>query len=176
MKIAIVWGGALLLAVSAQADIYTASMDQARRAVSKTEAASNQNPDGQPPSQPAAPAQPMNPELAATLQNIANLRTDLGNLDPAKSPAARGTKAPPEKIAKLALDLQTAVAGKAALRAHYQKLAQYLHAVFNGSHLTPVQFQMISDDMEQILENNGASYEATEAVLNDIKALARATK
>jgi hypothetical protein len=90
--------------------------------------------------------------------------------------AATGTKASADTIAKLIGDLQTAIAGKPALRTQYQKLAQYLHAVSNGAHLTPAQFQVISDDMERILENGGASYEAATYVIQDIKVLARETK
>jgi hypothetical protein len=189
MKTVVVLICALLLAGLTQAqDIYTASKRQARRAVANTEAASNQDPDAQQPQSAAqAPApQPMDPALAATLKNIASLRADLLSLNTNTPPsdaltndltaAASGTKPSADAVAKLAGDLQTAIAGKPALRAHYQKLAQYLHAVFNGSHLTPAQFQAISDDTEQILSNNGASYESTEAVVHDLKALFRATQ
>jgi hypothetical protein len=188
MKIIAVLGCALLLAGLARADIYTASMDQARRAVSKTEAASNQNPDGQPSQNrpPSQTPQPMDPALAATLKNIASLRVDLTSLDFTNPPsgaltndmaaAATGTKPPPEKIAQLFGDLQTAIAGKASVRAHFLQLAQFLHAVCNGSHLTPAQFQMVSDGVEQILDNAGASYETTLAVLHDLKAIYRATQ
>jgi len=180
---------AVCLESSAQVGIYNASINQAHRAVNATEAASNQNPDGEPPARGGAPAQapkPMDPVLAATLQNVASLAADLGKLDPNTPPAAaitndlisaaNGNKASAATIAKLVGDLQAAVGGKAAMRPSLKKLAQYLHALSNGAHLTPAQFQMISDNVEQILENGGASYESTTGVLNDIKLLARETK
>jgi hypothetical protein len=179
----------LLLARSAQAQaqgIYNASVNQARRAVANTEAASNRNPDDQSAGQGAPGAQPMSPALVATLKNIANLRADLKALNPTNpvpsaltndlAAAAGGIKAPVDKVAKLADDLQAAMAGKPALRAHYQNLAQDLHAVFNGSHLNPGQFQMVSDGMDRILDDGGSSYEARQAVLHDIKDIYRATQ
>jgi len=191
MKTAVVLGLVLSVALSlrAQQGIYNGAISQARRAVSKTEAASSQTPDDQQPSQsaPAAQApQPMSPALQATLQNIASLQTDLGKLDtntpPAESfsydliAAASGTKASPDTIARLAGDLSAAIAGKSSFHSSYKKLAQYLHALSNGAHLTAAQFQMISDDVEQILENGGATYESTSAVLTDIKHLDRETQ
>ena len=178
---------AVCLESSAQVGIYNASINQAHRAVNATEAASNQNPDGQPPSQGGAGAQaPMDPVLAATLQNIASLEADLRKLDPNSPPAAaitndlvsaaNGNKPSAATIAKLVGDLQAAVGGKASMRPSLKKLAQFLHALSNGAHLTPAQFQMISDGVEQILDNGGASYESTAGLLNDIKLLARETK
>jgi hypothetical protein len=174
---------------SAQVGIYNASINQAHRAVNATEAASNQNPDGEPPSQGGAQGQapkPMDPVLAATMQNIASLAADLGKLDPNTPPpasmtndlvsAANGNKPSAATIGKLIVDLQASVGGKASMRPSLRKLAQYLHALSNGAHLTPAQFQMISDNVEQILDNGGASYESTTGVLNDIKLLARETK
>lgn len=190
MKTVIVLGLVLGIAFPMRAQgVYNAAMNQARRAVSKTEAASNQNPDDQQSSQAASqsPAtQPMNPVLAATIQNIASLQADLGKLDTNTPPAeaftndltaaATGTKASPDTIAKLIGDLQTAVAGKSGIRPSYKKLAQYLHALSNGAHLTPAQFQTVSDAVEQILDDGGASYESTSAVLDDIKHLDRETQ
>ena len=189
MKTVIALSCALCLAnlAEAQVGIYNGAESAARRAVSKTEAAENQNPDAQPPpsAAPAAP-QPMNPVLAATLQNIASLRADLASLTtngPVSSAftndlmaASTGTKGSPETITKLATDLQAALAGNQAFRSSFQKLAQFLHAVSNGSHLTPEQFQTVSDTVEQILTNGGAPYQATSDVLDDLKHLARETK
>ena len=187
MKTVIVFSVVLRLTLATHAQNYGAAINQAHRAVTKTEAASNADPDAQ--SQAAAasqPAQPMDPALAATLQNISKLRADLNCLGTNSTPppaltndlmaAAVGTKASAETIAKLIGDLQAAVAGKPALRSHYIKLAQYLHAVSNGAHLSPAQFQAISDDVEKILGNAGVPYEATEALLEDLKHLARETK
>jgi hypothetical protein len=193
MKTVIVLGLALCVANFARAQgqgIYNASINQAHRAVNATEAASQRTDDSQSQAQGATPAQPApqpaNPVLAATLRNIANLKADLAALNTNTAPAAaltndlvaaaNGTKASADTIAKLIGDLQAAVAGKPALVSHYQKLAQYLHALSNGAHLTPTQFQAISDDLEHILENGGASYEATTYVIQDVKVLAGETK
>jgi len=173
----------------AQANPYNASLNQARRAVNQTEAASQRTDDSisQPPAAAPAPAPtPVNPVLAATMQNIANLKKDLAELNTNTPPtaaltndltaAATGTQPSPEIIAKLAGDLQAAIAGKPGLQPHYQKLAQYLHAVANGAHLAPDQFQTVSDNFQQILENGGAAYGPTFHVINDLKVLARETK
>jgi len=191
MKTLLVMGLALGLAnVTRAGDPYVAAMNQAHRAVNATEAASQRTDDSlsqpqtAPPAQPAP--QPMDPVLAATLQNIASLKTDLASLSTNAPPAAAltndlmaaatGTKPSADTIGKLAGDLQTAVAGNPGLKVYYPKLAQYLHAAANGAHLTPAQFQTISDDLQQILENGGASYEAATYVANDLKALDRETK
>jgi len=188
MKTVIVLGLALGVANMTRADIYNAAENQARRAVTATEAASartDESPNSSPAAPPAQPQQPMDPVLAATL-NIASLKADLAALNTNTPPAAamtndlvaaaNGTKASADTIAQLIGDLQAAVAGKPGLRTHYQKLAQYLHALSNGGHLTPAQFQAFSDDFEKILSYGGSSYEATTAVIQDLKVLARETK
>jgi uncharacterized phage infection (PIP) family protein YhgE len=179
---------ALTATLSLPAQNYYGAIDLAHRAVNKTEAASNQNPDAQPgQSAPRSQApQPMDPRLQATLESIASLRADLSQLETNAAPAAgltndlaaaaTGTKPSADTIARLAGDLQSAVAGKSALRAANQKFAQYLHAVANGGHLTAAQFQTVSDAVETILDNGGASYEATSAVLDDLKHLDRETQ
>jgi hypothetical protein len=187
MKIAVALIFSLGLTASAQQGIYNGAMNAAHRAVSKTEAASSQNPDGQPQTAQQAPAaQPMDPVLAATLQNIANLKADLENLGTNSEPspaftndllaASTGNKASADTVTKLATDLQAAIAGKIAFKASIPKLAANLHALSNGAHLTPAQFQMISDGIEQILEDGNASYGATTSVLADIKKLMQETK
>ena len=189
MKTVIVLGLALGVANMTRADIYNAAENQARRAVTATEASSartDESPNSSPAAPPAQPQQPMDPVLAATLKNIASLKADLAALNTNTPPAAamtndlvaaaNGTKASADTIAQLIGDLQAAVAGKPGLRTHYQKLAQYLHALSNGGHLTPAQFQAFSDDFEKILSYGGSSYEATTAVIQDLKVLARETK
>jgi len=128
----------------------------------------------------------MDPALAATLKNIAHLRADLIDLSTNATPgealtndlvaASTGTKPSADTVAKLIADLQAALKDKPALRGHFQTIAQYLHAAANGAHLTPAQFQMISDNLEKILEDAGAPYSATEDLLDDLKHLARETK
>lgn len=189
MKTVIVLSGLLALGLAAQAQNYGAAVNLAHKAVTKTENASNADPDMQPkayPSPPAQSTQPMDPALAATLQNIAHLRADLNYLSTNTAPsehltndllaAANGTKPSAETLAKVISDLSAALQDKPALRSHFQKIAQYLHATANGAHLTPAQFQMISDDLEKILQNGGAPYSATEDLLDDLKRLAKETK
>ena len=72
--------------------------------------------------------------------------------------------------------LATAFAGKEKLRAPQTKLAQYVHAVFNSSHLTTAQQQMIFDGVQKILNDGGASPDETANVVNDIKTIASETK
>jgi len=187
MKTVILLSGALGLALAASAQNYGMAINQAHRAVTKTENASSADPDAQP--QNAAPpqaAQPMDPALTATLQNIAHLRADLINLSTNSAPgealtndlmsASTGTKPSADTLAKVISDLQAVVKDKPSLRGHYQTIAQYLHATANGAHLTPAQFQMISDNLEKILEDAGAPYSATEDLLDDLKHLDRETK
>jgi len=188
MKTMIGLCAALSVALAASAQNYGAAINLAHKAVTKTEDASNANPDAQPQyAAPPAPApQPMDPALAAPLPNIASLRADLNFLSTNTAPsptltndlaaAAGGTKASPETVAKLIGDLQAAVNGKPELRSHFQKLAQYLHAASNGGHLTSAQFAVVSDDVEQILSNGGAPYAATQDFLDDLKHLVRETK
>jgi len=189
MKTMIVLSGVLGVALAASAQNYGMAINQAHKAVTKTENASNADPDNEitPREFPAPqPAQPMDPALAATLQNIAHLRADLVNLSTNATPgealtndlmtASTGTKPSADTVAKVISDLQAVVKDKPSLRGHYQTIAQYLHASANGAHLTPAQFQMISDNLEKILEDAGAPYSATEDLLDDLKHLARETK
>src|SRR2546430_543690 len=98
---------------------YNAAKRQARDAVTKTENASQgqaPQPSQPPPSTPPPAAQnpaPEDPRLAATLQNIADLRHDLDALSAGFGPksltndlatAAVGTKASTESVGKLAGD------------------------------------------------------------------------
>ena len=188
MKTWVALSGVISLALASSAQNYNAAINLAHKAVNKTEAAANADPDAQAQAGMARPqpAQPMDPALAATLQNIASLRADLNYLSTNSTPpaaltnhlaaAAGGTKASAETVAKLIGDLATAVHGKPALKRHFQKFAQYLHAAANGSHLTPPQFGMISESLEQILASNGVPFADSQAVLDDLKQLARETK
>jgi Mg2+ and Co2+ transporter CorA len=188
MKTVIVLSGVLGVALAASAQNYGAAINLAHKAVTKTENASNADPDAQPQNgaPQSQPPQPMDPALAATLQNIARLRADLNYLSTNASPnaaltndllaASTGTKPSDETVAKVLNDLQAVLKDKPALRAHFQKFAQTLHASANGAHLTPGQFATISDDLEKILEDAGAPYAATEDLLDDLKHLDRETQ
>jgi hypothetical protein len=162
---------------------YNMAIQQARRAGDQSAAASQGN-----ATQPA-PAQnppPMDPALAATLQNIANLRSDFDGLKTNGTPsrsftndlaaAAKETKASAASVSKLADDLQTAIAGNEKLRPKHQKLAQDIHAIFNGAHLSPEQEQMVYDDVQKILQDGGTQSDETASLLDDIKEIAKETK
>lgn len=185
---------ALFMANSLLADPYSAAIRQAKGVSSKVTDANRQLLDNPPP---AAPPQnnsnpPANPALQATLQNIESLRNDfaaIGNA-PANTSltarkqsltndlaiAAQGAKPQPASVSKLADDLTTAIAGKEKLRAPQPKLAQFVHAIFNSSHLTAAQQQMIFDGVQKILTDGGASPDETANVVNDIKTIAGETK
>jgi len=184
---------ALFMAQGVLADPYTAAIRQARTVSAKETAANQQLMDNPPP---AAPAQnnppPPNPVLQATLQNIESLRNDFAAIGNAAANtslaaqkqsltndlaiAAQSAKPQPASIAKLADDLATAIAGKEKLRAPQQKLAQFVHAIFNSSHLTAAQQTMIFDGVQKILTDGGASQDETANVVNDIKTIASQTK
>jgi hypothetical protein len=194
MKLSIALTCALFMANSILADPYSAAIRQAQNVSAKETAANRQLMDNPPP--PAAPPQnnppPTDPALQATLRNIESLRTDfaaIGNADAASSLtvhkqlltndlaiAAQGAKPLPASISKLADDLTTAIAGKEKLRAPQPKLAQFIHAIFNSSHLTAAQQQMIFDGVRKILTDGGASPDETTNVVNDIKTIASETK
>jgi hypothetical protein len=199
MKTFIALGCALFVAQVVLADPYSAAMRQARNVAAKSSAAANQTddtPSPAPPSQsPAAPSQnvpPPNPALQATMENIAGLRADLAALGGApdtnlttaqKLPllndlaaAAQGTKPTQKSLSQLGDDLAAAIAGKEKLRAPQPRLAQYVHAAFNGAHLTAAQEKMIFDDVQKILNTGGVSPEDATNVVNDLKTIAAETK
>jgi hypothetical protein len=174
---------------------YNVAIRQARNAAANETAASQRGlEDPTPPAQPPQnnPATPPDPALQATLQNIENLRNDFTAIisaAPAASlaalkqsltndlaVAAQGNKPQAASISKLADDLAAAIAGKQKLRAPQTKLAQYVHAIFNSSHLTTAQQQMIFDGVQKILTDGGASPDETANVVSDIKTIASETK
>ena len=57
-----------------------------------------------------------------------------------------------------------------------KKLAQYLHAIFNSSHLSQTQQQTVFDAMRKILQDGGVSPEDAATVVTDAKAVAAETK
>jgi hypothetical protein len=183
----------LLMAASVMADPYSAAIQQAKN-VSARETAANRQLMGNPPAAPPQnnPNAPADPALQATLQNIDSLRSDfaaIGNAATGDSLtvqkqsltnnlaiAAQGAKPQPASISKLADDLMTAIAGKEKLRTPPPKLAQFVHAIFNSSHLTTAQQQMIFTGVQKILTDRGASPDEVANVVNDIKTIASETK
>jgi hypothetical protein len=89
--------------------------------------------------------------------------------------AAQGTKASPASVSKLAENLAAVTANK-NLQAQHQKLAQSVHAIFNSSHLSAAQQQMVCDNVQKILQDGGASSDDVANVINDLKAIATETK
>jgi hypothetical protein len=185
---------ALFIGYSALADPYSEAIRQAKNVSANETAANRQLLDN---SQPAPPTQnnppaPPNPVLQATVQNIESLRNDfttIGGADAGASLtvqkqsltndlaiAAQGAKPQPASISKLADDLTTAIAGKEKFRVPQPKLAQFVHAIFNSSHLTSTQQLMIFDGVQRILTDGGASPDDAANVVNDIKTIASETK
>lgn len=167
---------------------YNAAKRQARNAVTATQQASQGIPEKKLEEQQRSAAQtppPMSPALAATLQNIANLQADFDNMKTNFTPvsytndlaaAASGKKPSTDSVAKLAGDLQNAVAGNERLKAQHQKLAQDVHATFNGAFLSPGQAETIQNDVKRILQNGGVPSDQITTVLDDIKMVSNETK
>jgi hypothetical protein len=180
---------ALLLAGSVPAQgIYNMAKQQAKNAAA-SESRNQQaiEPSGQSPSAPPAQNnQQPDPALQATLQNISNLRADFDDLGSGRTntlplqndltTAAQGAKPSPATITKLAEDLAATVSGNKRLQAQQQKLAQFCHAIFNSSHLSAAQQQSVMDAVKKILSEGGASDDDVTKVINDLEAVAKATK
>lgn len=185
---------ALFMATAVFAQVnYGAAIRQAHTAVNQTESASQgstqpMQPQPQQPASvpPAQGSQPMDPVLAATLHNIANLSADFDQLTANTPPApaftndlataANEAKASPTTVAKLAGDLQTILGGNEKLRPQHQKLAQNIHAVFNSSHLSATQQQAMATEVQKILLDAGVPAEQAAALDADIKAVEDETK
>lgn len=182
MKIFLTIFCALLVAGSASAQgVYNMAKQQAKNVA---------NGESAQPNQPAAPPQynppPPDPMLQATLRNINNLRVDFTDLDSNQTnslplakdltEAAQGAKPSPADVTKLAQNLAAAVAGNQKLHAQHQKLAQYVHAMFNSSHLSPAQQQMVLDAMQKILSDGGVSTDDSAKVISDLETIATETK
>jgi len=192
MKTFMVALGALLTAGNLRADIYNGAKQQARNASGEITERENQAVANPSPSSPAPNAPAMDPVLQATLRNIANLRTDFAGLAQAAdtnaaamqkqmllndlAAAPTGGKPSAAAVTKLGDDLTAAVSGNARLRAQQPKLAQEIHAIFNSSHLTAAQQQMIFDDVQKMLQAAGVPAENVTSVVNDLEAIATATK
>jgi hypothetical protein len=198
MKASVILAVTLTFASIASADVnYNLAIGQAKRAVNQTEAASQGGTDPAPTPAPAAspvpPAPPANPELAATLQNIADLRADLDALaqaadtqagDDQRAPLmthlsaapAHDKKAPLASVKKLAGHLIAAVSGRKNLAAQNAVLARDLHALFNGGHLSATQQQTLLDGVKKILADAGVPADATDNVAADLKQISAETR
>ncbi|MFO1487444.1 MAG: hypothetical protein U1F65_03105 [Verrucomicrobiota bacterium] len=133
---------------------------------------------------PAAPAAP-NPAITAMQQNIASIATDLATLqsDPSKkqplindlNAAAQGTAPTKASLNKLAADLAV-LSGKTLSPDQRTKLAQYLRAFCNSSHLSPAQQRTILEELQKLLTAAGVSAEDAAKIAADFKTIAAETK
>jgi uncharacterized protein YoaH (UPF0181 family) len=197
MKSALVVFGLMIAVAAAQADPYGIAISQAKRDSDQNNAEQrrleNEENGGASAQAPAgAHAPSANPLLAATLQNINNLQTDLvafiastgDHPDPAQkiallndlSGAAQGTKASADSVKELAKDLFTALAGNQKLLEQKLSLARQIHAIFNSSHLTTAQQQTIYDHIQKVLVDAGVSLGDAVDVVTDLKTIAGETQ
>jgi len=187
MKTALFTLSVCLLAGVALGDVnYSIAKGQAKHAAG----GQGNVPSGGAPAAPQTP--PMNPELAATLQNIANLRADLTAVSAAAdaaaagdqrmpllnhlSAAAQGTKASTANVRKLAADLISALAGRKKISESSQKIAGTVHAMFNGAHVSAAQQETLLNELQKIFTAAEVPADAAAKVLNDLKAVAAETK
>ncbi len=187
MKPVVILAAALAFAGSARADVnYDLGKQQAKRQVDQSNAQ-----QGIPPSQPPTP--PTDPALAATLQNIADLRADLEALGQAadaqagadqraslmthlSAAAAPGKKASVASVKKLSGLLITAASGRKNLAAQNARLARALHALFNGAHLSAPQQQAQLDAVEKILTDAGVPAADAGEVVSVLREIAAETR
>jgi hypothetical protein len=185
---------AMFAANSLLADPYSAAIQQAKRVANQETDANRQLMNNPPPATPtqANPAQPPDPVLQATLENIQHLQGDFDTLSKLTNAAAittekqgltndlataaLGTKPSQPSLAKLGDDLAAVIVGNEKLRPQHPKLAQMSHAIFNGAHLTPAQQQMIFTEVQKILTGGGVSPDDATNVVNDFRAIASETK
>ena len=187
MKKMLVIGCAAIAAVSLRADVYSIATQEARNVANGKTPSGGANPNYQTPPPAANPPAnpPPNPALEATLQNIAALRTDFANLgtNPTNTAALRNdlaaaaqtAKPPAAAVTKLTQDLAAVVAANQSLKTGHQQLAQFVHALFNSSHLSPAQQQTVLDQVRKILQGGGVPAAEIAKVLDDLKAIAAAT-
>jgi len=186
----------LLMAVAvafvgqALADVnYDLGKKQARRDVNQSNEQQGIAPG--PSAAPAAP--PLDSALAATLQNIADLRADLDALNQApdaqagadqrssllnhlSAAAAPGKKASAGAVKTLAGHLIGTLSGKTRLTAQNAKIARSLHALFNSAHLTDVQQATQLAGVEKILTAAGIPAADAAKVVGDLKQIAAETR
>jgi len=152
-------------------------------------------PDSPPPAAvPAAVpvAVPVDPVLAATQRNIAELRADFIILNICTNDAApadrktsllndfkaapQGTPPPEDSIHKLADQLLSATLGRNQMQAQDLTLARDIHAAFNGAHLTDAQRKLIFDEVKSILTDSGVPENDADAIVGNLQKIARETQ
>lgn len=159
--------------------------DQAKRAAGTS-------PAGQTPAAQNPSAAPVDPALAATMKNVANLRADFAIISAAAdataaadqrvsllnnlSAAAQGTKASTANVRKLAGDLINALAGRKKIPAQSQKLGGVIHALFNGAHVSETQQETLLKEVTKILTDAEVPADDAAKVTEDLKAIAAETK
>jgi truncated hemoglobin YjbI len=170
---------------------YAGAMRQAKKVSGQVTTRENQAinantaPAPQPQPQPAPQPAAQNPALAATQQNISDMAGDIEALqhDPSKKQqfinhlnvAPQGTAPSKATVSKIADDLSAALSGKNISQEQRMKIAQYLRAFSNSSHLTPAQQQALLGDLQKVLPAAGVSSENASKVVTDFKALAAET-
>ncbi|HEU6448659.1 MAG TPA: hypothetical protein VFV23_09515 [Verrucomicrobiae bacterium] len=180
---------ALLAANSVFADIYSSAINQAKNV------AAGKTPGGAPiqqqPQQQAPPLMAPSPQLEATLKNVADLKLDLdklATLTPTNSGmevkeslmtnlfiAAQGLKPSEASVSRLVDHLTEAMAGRGNMIDQHTKLAQDLHALFNGSHLTAAQSEVLLANVQTIFQTGGVTTDVALNVVNDLKAVTAET-
>lgn len=186
MKAFVVLFVILAFASGARADV---NYDLGKK-LAKRQANQGQTQPDNPPAQ--SPAPPTDPALAATRQNIADLRTDLDALARSAnaqagaeqriallnhlSAAAQGKKAEPASVRKIAGRLIRAASGNKDLSAHNTQFASDLHALFNSAHLSAAQTAALLGEVKKILTDAGVLADDADYVVNDLKQIAAETQ
>jgi hypothetical protein len=203
MKSAVALGlaGVLVMALSLQAQNYDMAKQQARRASAANDAeqarvqreAAGGGTGAPAHGAPAVPsAAPMDPVLQATLKNVTSLQGDFTSLTVASDPsdpglkvallndltqAAQGTKASADSVKKVTDDLHKALAGNKKIPpTQMTKLAQYVHALFNGAHLNSTQQETLLNRVQKLLTDGGVSLDDAVNTVTDLKVVVGETK
>ena len=184
----------LACAGQVRADVnYYLAKKQAYRDTAQNNAQQGVQPPNPQAAAPSAPTAPMDPALAATLQNVADLRADLDAINQSvdataagdqraslmthlSAAAAPGKKAATTSVRKLAAQLITATSSKKNLTAQNTKLARDIHALFNGAHVSAPQQQTLLDGLKKILTEAGVAATDADNVVNDLKQVATETQ
>lgn len=188
MKKFLLLAGVLTFAVSVRADDAMTIARQRAKDTSQAVSAGQPVTHGNPRPGAVAPgaAAPPSPAIIAMQQNISSIAADLETLQKDSSKkqplindlnaAALGTSPTRNAVTKLATDFATALTGKNLSLEQRTKLAQYLRAFFNSSHLSPGQQRTILDDVQKILQAGGISTDDSAKIVADFKAIAAETK
>lgn len=191
MKISFLLPVMLLAAGTALADVnYNMAIQEAKR-VAHTPGPGQSQPPQRPPAV-SHKAPPVNPELAATMKNIADLRQDIAAVVQAEdaaaadqqrvplmnhlAAAAMGTKASPKTVKKLAGDLITAIGRRPVSAPQQSILARNLHALFNCAQLSATQQKTLLDAVKKILNRSDVAPADATKVIVDLKAVTVETK